>query len=180
MKNRAGAFQKKARTIYSLFHSRAESVNVGLRDRQGKLNSVSQHSIIVCDNRFSNCIRATATEVGAVTKRLARDSILLTATSGGFNIQFTNLKEGVGSESRYEGPRPISKSFTDKTLTVYSDLSDCFFHVYIIPDEGSFVKGYFEFILSFLESAHKGLDDDADGRAKADEDEASKDEDGKV
>tara|TARA_R110000803_G_scaffold99757_1_gene167908 strand:- start:2974 stop:3078 length:105 start_codon:yes stop_codon:yes gene_type:complete len=34
--------------------------------------------------------------------------------------------------------------------------------------------------LSFLESAHKGLDDDADGRAKADEDEASKDEDGKV
>jgi hypothetical protein len=59
-------------------------------------------------------------------------------------------------------------------------LSDCFFHVYIIPDEGSFVKGYFEFILSFLESASNGLDDDADGRTEADEHEAHKDEDGKV
>tara|TARA_R110000851_G_scaffold83341_1_gene182135 strand:+ start:2696 stop:2869 length:174 start_codon:yes stop_codon:yes gene_type:complete len=54
------------------------------------------------------------------------------------------------------------------------------FHVYIIPDEGSPVKGYFEFILSFLESAHKGLDDDADGRAKANEDETPPDEEGKV
>ena len=164
-----------------LFHSSTPSVNVGLRDRQGELDSVSQNIIIVCNDLLRNHIRASCRVVRAVAERLTRYAVVVTTVTArcGFDVKLTNLEEGDRSSSHYESPS-VSSSLTDKTLTVYSDLSDCFFHVYIIPDEGSFVKGYFEFILSFLESAHKGLDDDADGRAKADEDEASKDEDGKI
>ena len=136
-----------SRTIFSLFHSRSESVNVGLGDRQGKLASVSQNIIIVCNDLLRNHIRASCRVVRAVAKRLTRYAVVVTTVTArcGFNVKLTHFEEGDRSSPHYEGPS-VASGFTNKALTVYSDLSDCLFHVCIVQSLGSSVKNYFQFI----------------------------------